>query len=1107
MAESKRVFEPASSKVDFPRLEETVLRRWQENNTFQRVDELRRNADLFVFYEGPPTANASPGIHHMISRAFKDVVLRYKTMRGFRPLRRGGWDTHGLPVELEVEKELGLSSKQEIEQFGIEEFNRRCRESVSRYVEEWKAMTQRAGVWLDMDDAYRTYDNSYIETGWWILKTLWDRGLVYEGYKVTPHCPRCVTSLSSHEVALGYEENTPDPSIFVRFKLSDDQPQVPRGSGPELERLGYDRTSKQWKSERPSLLAWTTTPWTLTANVALAITPHEEYVLVAAPQGEIQERFILAKNLVEQTLGQGWQVLASFTGQELVNVRYEPPFRNEELREHNYRVLPADYVSTTEGTGIVHTAPAYGAEDQELGKAFNLPTVHTVDLRGLLQGSFPGAGKFVKDSDKDLVRDLQERGLLFKAETIHHTYPFCWRCHTPLLYYAKASWYIRTTAVKEQMVAGNQGINWYPEHIKEGRFGEWLRNNVDWAISRERYWGTPLPIWRCVSCDHTHFVGSVAELKELATVETRPLIDGLDLHRPYVDRVELRCPQCSGVMHRVPEVADAWYDSGAMPFSQWAYPVTLTGLGGQAVTLNGPEELIKSDFYPAEYITEAIDQTRGWFYSLLALSTLLTGKPSYQNVICLGLILDDKGEKMSKTKGNAVNPWSVLEQQGADALRWYLFTAAPAGVARRFSSGLVQDTVRQFLLTLWNTFSFFVTYANLDGFDPKRHAGFWKEEPGSPALTSAPPNELDRWIISELNDLAQTVTRELDGYNPTDAGRRIEEFVDLLSNWYVRRSRRRFWKSENDEDKHWAYVTLYTSLVTISKLMAPLAPFVADEMHRVLAAGNGKDGASSVHLADFPVADPLLIDERLDKAVRLAMQVASLGRAARSKAKMKVRQPLGKVLVEAGAEEQQLLRLMEAQVLDELNVKSMETVVTGALATYQVRPNLSVLGPKYGPKVGAIRDALQAANAAGVAARVRAGQPIELGAFTLAPEEVLVSIEEPPGLAVASEGLSGLTVAVETTVTPELEEEGLARELVHRVQNLRKEAGLEIDDRVVTYVAGAGERLRAALARHGDYVRQETLSVELRFEPAPEGAYSEEQVVEEVRVTLGVRRA
>ena len=1098
MTEPRHAFEPVSNKVHFPTLEEEVLRRWQAEDIFHQVDEVRRGAPLFVFYEGPPTANGSPGIHHVLSRAFKDVIIRYKTMRGFRPLRRAGWDTHGLPVELEVEKELGLNSKQEIEEFGIEEFNRRCRESVFRYVKDWESMTERAGVWLDMANAYVTYDNSYIETGWWIFKKLWDDGRVYEGYKVTPHCPRCVTSLSSHEVALGYQEDTADPSVFVRFPLSEAQD----AASQSLERMGH--AGGGWVQGRPSLLVWTTTPWTLTANVAVAVAPNEEYVLAEAPADAPLERLILAKSLLERVLGNGWREVASFSGAELAGLAYEPPYQSAQLDGYIHRLYSADYVTTDDGTGLVHTAPAYGAEDLELGRAHGLPTVHTVDLHGVLEGRYPGGGKFVKEADADLTRDLADRGLLFRETTIRHTYPFCWRCGTPLLYYAKASWYIQTTAVKDQMVAGNEGINWYPEHIKEGRFGEWLRNNVDWAISRERYWGTPLPIWRCTACGHTHCVGSTAELRKVATPETRGLVDGLDLHRPYVDRVHLACAQCGGEMHRVPEVADAWYDSGAMPFAQWHYPVTLPGPDGKQITVRDVPELLQSPFFPAEYISEAIDQTRGWFYSLLALSTLITGKPSYQNVICLGLVLDEAGEKMSKSKGNVVDPWSVMRVQGADALRWYLYTAAPAGSARRFSSTLVQESVRRFLLTLWNTFSFFVTYANLDGFDPEAHAPFWKNEVGGPSFALSPPNELDRWVVSELNDLVQAVATEMDGYNPTEAGRRIEEFVDLLSNWYVRRSRRRFWKSENDEDKLWAYATLYSCLLTVSRLMAPLAPFVADEMHRILSP---KGSPGSVHLDDFPVADPSLVDETLDQAVRLAMRIASLGRAARSKAKVKVRQPLARVLVQARPEEQPLLPMVESQVLDELNVKSVEVAAEQSLATFHLLPNLPVLGPKYGAQVSAIRSALASADAAVVAAQVRAGEPVALDGFTLEPQEVLVNVEEMPGLAVAVEGGGGLVVALDTTLTPELEEEGLAREMVHRVQSIRREAGLEIDDRIVTHVMGANDRLRRALELHGDYIQQETLSRELVLDTPATDAYSVEQVVEGVTITLSIKRA
>ena len=1100
MTAQRRRFDPVSSRVSFPELEERVLEQWRKEDTFHEVDRVRAEAPLFVFYEGPPTANGSPGIHHVLSRSFKDVIIRYKTMRGYRPLRRGGWDTHGLPVELEVEKELGLSSKQEIERFGIEEFNRRCRESVFRYVKEWETMTERAGVWLDMDDAYVTYDNSYIESGWWVFKQLWDRDLVYEGYKVTPHCPRCVTSLSSHEVALGYQENTSDPSIFVRFPLKEAQSTAHGASDDVLARLGFD--GARWTTVRPAFMAWTTTPWTLTANMALAVGPTQEYVLTEAPGAG--ERIILAGSLVERVLGEGWGIIDRFSGDDLSGLLYDAPYVGPDLASHPHRVLTAAYVTTDDGTGVVHTAPAYGAEDAELGRAHDFPTVHTVDLRGVLQGDFPGAGKFVKEADRDIIRDLAERGLLFREETVHHTYPFCWRCGTPLLYYAKASWYIRTTAVKDQMVAGNEGINWYPEHIREGRFGEWLRNNVDWAVSRERYWGTPIPIWRCTSCEAARCIGGTAELTEHATPQTRGLVEGLDLHRPYVDRIELVCDDCGGVMKRVPEVADAWYDSGAMPFAQWAYPVTVRGHGGRKITVTGPQDLINNkELYPADYITEAVDQTRGWFYSLIALATLITGKPSYRNVIVLGLLLDGKGEKMSKSKGNVVDPWTVMHDQGADALRWYLFTSAPSGAARRFSSELVAEGLRRFMLTLWNTYSFFVTYADIDGFEPETHATYWKGDVGGPSLASAPPNELDRWVVSELNELVREVTEHMDGYNPTDAGRRIEEFVDLLSNWYVRRSRRRFWRSENDDDKTWAYVTLYSCLYTLAKLMAPLTPFIADAMFRNLAPAGS---AHSVHLVDFPEADVGLIDDELDRAVRLAMRIASLGRAARSKGGVKVRQPLARVLVRPRPEEVGLLASIQEQVLDELNVKAVEVASDEGLATVRLRPNLPLLGPKYGPQLRAIRAALESADASAIAAELRDGGSATVGEFTLSQDEVLVDVEEREGLAVAIEGGGGLMVGMDTQLTPELEAEGFARELVHRIQNVRKAAGLDIEDRIVTYVVGADEDVAAVLAAHDAYVRQETLSESIRREPPPTGTYAEAQDVEGKMLTLGVAK-
>ena len=1115
MPSREKPYKPVSSKVNFPDLETSILERWREENLLRETERVRADAPLFVFYEGPPTANGSPGIHHVLSRSFKDVILRYKTMRGFRPLRRGGWDTHGLPVELEIEKELGISSKQEIEAFGVEEFNRRCRESVFRYVGDWEAMTERAGVWLDMDDAYVTYHNSYIESAWWVFKRLWDQGLVYEDYKVTPHCPRCVTSLSSHEVALGYQENTPDPSVYVRFPVSEAQSASDDADGfalpaPQraatLSKMGF--IDGRWTAPRPSFIAWTTTPWTLTANLALAVGPAEQYVL--AESDADGERVIVASALAERVLGEGWKAAAEFSGADFTGVEYDAPYVSPSLRGHTHRALPAGYVTTADGTGVVHTAVAYGAEDAELGKARGFETVHTVDLRGVVADGFPGAGKFVKDADADIIRDLDERGLLFRdASPYRHTYPFCWRCGTPLLYYAKTSWHIRTTARKEEMVAGNRAINWVPGHIKEGRFGEWLRNNVDWSVSRERYWGTPIPIWRCADHpEHVAVAGSLADLAERVTDETRPLLDGLDLHRPFVDRVELRC-ECGGVMRRVIEVADAWYDSGAMPFAQWNYPVTVKGPGGAELTLNGVDDLIASPLFPANYITEAVDQTRGWFYSLLALSTLIAGKPSYESCLVLGLILDGNGEKMSKSRGNVVDPWSVMNEHGADALRWYLFTAAPAADARRFSSDLVKETLRQFLLTLWNTYSFFVTYANIDGFDPSAHAAYWKDgQAGSPALASAPPNELDRWIISELNGLAAAVAADLDALNPTGAGRRIQEFVNLLSNWYVRRSRRRFWKAENDDDKAWAHRTLYSCLLTLAKLIAPLTPFTADEMFRNLAPSGA---ARSVHLEDFPEPDASLVDDRLNKAARLAMRIASLGRNARSRSGVKVRQPLSRVLVHLRPEDAELLPLVAPQILDELNVKAVETAEADAVAEFSIKPNLPVLGPKLGARIGEARSAVAAADASAVAGALRSGSRVEIGGFAFEPGDLLVETADKPGVAAAADG--ALIVGMDVALTPELRAEGVAREFVHCVQNMRKAAGFEIEDRIVTYVAGSGadggsaEETLAALAAQEDYVRQETLSGELRIgEPPPSAAHAEEREMDGATLIVGVAR-
>lgn len=1005
------MFEPVGSKTNFPQLEEKVSGLWKDKNVFKRSLEARRDGQRFVLYEGPPTANGKPGIHHVLARVFKDVIPRYKTMKGYYAPRIAGWDTHGLPVELEVEKALGLTSKKDIEDFGIDKFNARCRESVFGYLKEWEAITERIAFWVDLDKAYVTMDSGYIETVWWAIKQMWDKGLVYQGYKVTPHCPRCGTSLSSHEVALGYKDDTEDPSVYIKFKIVKGLP----------EGLAKDKPAY--------FLAWTTTPWTLPGNTALAVASDAEYSVLE----DEEDYLVMASTLVGVVGLEGYNVKEKLAGSQLVGARYEPLFNphdfglerrrmdselkvQESVKDLTYRVIATDFVSLDEGTGIVHMAPAYGEVDYEAGVENNLDFVHTVDLQGNVMGTLPGAGKFVKDADKDIIADLDSRNLLFRSEKIRHTYPFCWRCDTPLLYYAKQTWYIRTTAVKDELIARNDEINWYPEHIKYGRFGDWLQNNVDWAFSRERYWGTPLPVWRCESCGSYECVGGIKELKE------KPGFSGfkepLDLHRPFVDELTFDCQKCKGKMRRVSEVIDCWFDSGAMPIAQHHYPFD-------------NEAIFEDGRFPADYISEAVDQTRGWFYSLHAIATLLFNRRCFSNVICLGHVLDAKGEKMSKARGNVVEPWAVINKYGADALRWYFFTSTAAGNVYRFDEAMVADLSRRFLSTLWNVYSFFVTYANIDRFTPGGEK------------VAVEPSELDRWIISELNQLIVDVDKGLDGYNPTEAGRRIEGFVDGLSNWYVRRSRRRFWKSESDADKLAAYTTLYECLVTLSKLMAPLIPFLAEEMYQNLVCSVFSDAPDSVHLADFPVADESKIDKRLGDDVRLAMKVSSLGRAARSQAGIKVRQPLAKALVKLqSSKEEESLERVKPQILEEINVKAVEP----------------------------------------------AGGEAELTR---------------PGYEVVSEG--GYSAAICTEIPDELVAEGVAREVVRRLQTMRRSAGFDIADHITTCYQG-DDYIKRVMADFADYIRQETLSQELVEGVPAEGAFTESHKLGGHEITLGVKR-
>ncbi len=1075
------MFRAVETNVAFPELEQEVLAWWTERQIVEQ--SLAAGNKPFVFYEGPPTANGRPGLHHVISRTFKDVILRYRAMQGYKIIgRREGWDTHGLPVEIEVEKKLGFSGKPDIEKFGIAEFNRLCRESVWQYIQEWKSFTRRIAYWVD-EDGYYTYDNNYIESLWWIFRQLWDRGLLFRDYKVTMHCPRCGTSLSDHEVSLGAREDVDDPSVFIKFRLTGT---TFRGNDTPLAAT----------LKGAALVAWTTTPWTLPANVALAVQHGAGYAEVE----HAGERLVLAESLVERVCGEGTTVLRRFKGNDLVGLQYEQLFAGVSGPgdtvdlELAYRVVADEIVTLDDGTGIVHIAPAYG--DLEVGRKHGLPTLFSVDLNGRVLaelGDLPFVGMFFKEADPLITRNLQERGLLLQSGRVRHYYPFCWRCDAPLLFYAKRSWYIRTTAFKADLVANNQQIHWVPEHIRDGRFGNWLANNIDWAVSRERYWGTPLPIWVSTDGAYMECIGSLAELEAKAG---RPLGD-LDLHRPYVDEVTWEHPQ-HGTMRRIPDVADCWYDSGAMPVAQWHYPFE-------------NRELFEAA-HPADYICEAVDQTRGWFYTLHAESTLLFDRPAFNNVICLGHILDEHGQKMSKSKGNVITPAEVIDAYGVDALRWYLFAAAPPGNPRRFSLGLVNETLRKYLLTLWNTYSFFVTYAGLNGWHPA--------EAGSSAAEAAQFQPIDRWALAALNGLVRDVSADFEAYEVYPAARRIERFVDELSNWYVRRNRRRFWKSEVDGDSQAAHHTLYTCLLTLAKLTAPFTPYISEVIYRNLtghAAGEPLVGTTeSVHLAAWPQVDPALLDESLVTDTEALLAAVSLGRAARKGASLKVRQPLSELWVRASTPTVLAgLRRFEADLRDELNVKTVRYLEAGSeIVSYRFKPNLRLVGKKYGKQVPAITAALKGLNgeeARAVAHACEAGQTVRLELdgqlCELLAEEVLVESSAPEGYAVAES--EGMLIALNTTVTAELRLEGAARDLVRSVQDARKSAGLAITDRITLYLDSASEAdlLAQTLATWSDYLQSETLALKIVQGPAPDEAYHETVSLGGGETLLGVARA
>ncbi len=1029
------MFKSIPSKPNFVSMEEKILSFWREQRIFEKTLETREGQPEYVFYEGPPTANGRPGVHHVLARAFKDIFPRYKVMRGYHVIRRGGWDTHGLPVELEIEKQLGFNSKRQIEEFGIARFNALCKESVFKYIKDWEKLTERIAFWVDLENAYITYTNDYIESVWWILKTFWERGLLYKGYKVVPYCPRCGTPLADHEVALGYDEAT-DPSVFVRLPLVE-------------------------KADT-SLLIWTTTPWTLPANVAVAAHPEVEYVTVERKrQDGSSEKLILAAPLVEKVFhGEEVRVLESYPGKKLKGMRYRPLFTFLPPQKPAHYVVLGDFVTVEDGTGLVHMAPAFGAEDMQAAQENDLPILMTVKPDGTFVDEVtPWRGLFVKDADPLITRDLEARGLLLRAETYTHTYPFCWRCKTPLLYYARPAWYIRTSDFKDRLVELNRRIHWVPEHIKEGRFGNWLANNIDWALSRERYWGTPLPIWECESCEHRQMIGSVAELSQFAGRDLRDL----DLHRPYVDEVTWSCPECGGIMRRIPDLIDVWFDSGAMPVAQWHYPFE-------------NQEMFQRQF-PADYICEAVDQTRGWFYSLHAISTLLFDSECYRNVICLGLILDAEGQKMSKSRGNIIDPWDVLNVHGADAFRWYLYTASPPGNERRFSANLVGNVVREFMLTLWNVYVFFVTYARLD---------HWRPPAQPPATLSA----LDEWLLSELHALVRDVTQAYEDYNVPDATRPIQDFVEKLSTWYLRRSRRRFWKAGSDADKEAAYYTLYTALVTVAKLLAPAMPFLAEELYQNLVRSVDSSAPESVHLATWPVWDEKRIQEELNRDMALVMRLVSLGHSARQKANRRVRQPLREAAFSVGnVQERAAVERFADLIADELNVKNVRLLDASTEAvSHSLKPLPKQLGQKYGNRFPAIQKAILALDPEQAARTLLNGQPLRVEVdgetFEILPEEVEVRAQARSGFAVAEEG--PYLAALVTELTPELIAEGLAREFVRYVQDLRKQAELEIADRILLYVE-ASEGLRRAIETHRDYIQNETLTVELHFEkPAPD---------------------
>ncbi|MCY6484990.1 isoleucine--tRNA ligase [Clostridium aestuarii] len=1013
------MYKKVEASTSFVDMEKNIAKFWNEENVIQKSFDRNQDGEYFTFYDGPPTANGKPHVGHILTRVMKDLIPRYKVMKGYKVLRKAGWDTHGLPVELEIEKKLGISGKPQIEEYGVEKFVKECKESVFKYTSLWKQMSEQLGFWVDMDNPYITYENNYIESVWWALKQMWEKDLLYKGHRVTPYCPRCGTALSSHEVAQGYKD-VKEATAFVKFKVKGE--------------------------ENKYILAWTTTPWTLPSNVCLTINKAYDYVEVL----NNGEYLILAKELVDKVLEGEYEVVREFKGEDLLGTEYEQLFKFEVPEQKAFYVVHGDYVTLTDGTGIVHTAPAYGEDDAQTGKKNNLPLINLVDLEGKFVDSVePWKGMFVKKADPKILEYMKEKGMLYKSEKFTHSYPHCWRCNTPLLYYPKDSWFVRMTSLRDQLVANNNSINWYPDNIRTGRFGKFVENVIDWGISRDRYWGTPLPIWEC-ECGHRECIGSIQELKEKGI----NVPDGIELHKPYIDNVNLTCPHCGKEMTRTREVIDCWFDSGSMPFAQHHYP------------FENKEVFDKT--FPAQFISEAVDQTRGWFYTLLAVSTSLFGRSSYENCIVLGHVLDKHGLKMSKSKGNVVDPFEVLENEGADATRWHFYTASAPWLPTRFSEDDVRDTQRKFLSTLWNVYSFYVLYADLDKFNPLEYKDFVSE------------NVMDKWIMSKLNTLIKDVEEHLDNYRITQAALELQDFVDELSNWYVRRNRSRFWSAELTNDKIGSYTTLYRVLTTVVKVAAPFVPFMTEEIYKNLVVNLDKNAIESIHLCMWPQYDASAIDSELEREMDLAYKIVKLGRSARNSANIKNRQPLLEMLISTKS----LPEYYGDIIRDELNIKKVEFGADlSKYVNFEIKPNLPVLGRAYGKLIPAIRKAINEMNQMELAQTVNNGEAVTINVqdteIELNKDNLLVTMQGLEGFAFAGEGEVG--VVLDTHITEKLKEEGYVREILSKIQNLRKESGFEVADNIKLYVAG-NEILKDVIKKFEEHIKKETLSLEVAYD-------------------------